>query len=153
MQVRVKGIQYASSSVGLLTGMSGSAKLSNGDMNTDHPVTIYFEMLPGNASGAGIQRSEEDEAIIYTTFGTFGKLLDIDSELEITFDFLTIYGSSHSETINITDLFKTKEAIDHQWLLIDHLIDIPEPTPGNNSSGGFKPSVDEWGDVNTDIQI
>ena len=153
MQVRVKGIQYASSSVGLLTGMSGSAKLSNGDMNTDHPVTIYFEMLPGNASGAGIQRSEEDEAIIYTTFGTFGKLLDIESELEITFDFLTIYGSSHSETINITDLFKTKEAIDHQWLLIDHLIDIPEPTPGNNSSGGFKPSVDEWGDVNTDIQI
>lgn len=154
LQVRVKGIQYASSSVGLLTGMSGSSWVHSGYINPDHPVTVYFEMLPGENSATGLRRSNEDEAIIYTTFGTFGKLPETENELEITFDFLTVYGKAHSETINITDVFADPEAIEHQWLLIDHLIEIPEPPPMEGAEGsGFKPSVGPWGDVESDIII
>lgn len=153
LQVRVKGMQYATSSIGLLTGMSGSARLHTGQMDQDNNVTVYFEMLPGESPATGMTRAGTDEAIIYTTFGTFGKLPDAENELEITFDFLTVYGKAHSETFNITDLFSTPEAIDHQWLLIDHVIEIPEPPKIEGGSGGFKPSVDEWEDVKTDILI
>lgn len=152
MQVRVKGLQYASSSVGLLTGMSGSAFLGSGSMNPGHHVTVYFEMQPEDSPSAGVRRSSDDEAIIYTTFGTFGKLPDKQSELQITFDFLTVYGEPYSETFDITDLFSTPEAVNQQWLLIDHTIEIPEP-PAVSGGGGFKPGVGEWGDVSIDIRI
>lgn len=156
LQVRVKGLQYATSSVGLLNGLSGSVYLRTGDINLEHPATVYFEMLPGESAAAGVSRAGADdgEAIIYTTFGTFGKLPDMENELEITFDFLTVYGQPHSETINITDVFSKQEAIENQWLLLDHVISIPEPPPGTGSEGGgFKPSVDGWSDVNTDINL
>ena len=154
MQVRVKGIQYASSSVGLLTGMSGSFKVKDGDINEEHPVTIYFEMLPGSGSAAGMRRSADEEAIIYTTFGTFGKLPQKENELEITFDFLTVYGQPYSAVVNITDVFAKPEAIENHWLLIDHVIEIPPPPEGGGSDGGgFKPSVDEWENIETDIQL
>jgi len=153
LQVRVKGIKYASSSVGLLTGMAGSAWVKDGRMDEGHNVTVYFEMMPGENPSAGITRSDDDTALIYTTFGTFGKLPDADNELEITFDFLTVYGKPYSETINITDVFNTPEAKEHQWLLLDHVITIPEPPPSSGSSGGFQPSVDEWSDVESDIVI
>ena len=151
LQVRVKGVQYATSSIGLLTGMSGSAVLHSKAMDEDSNVTVYFEMLPGNNPSSGIMRATDDEAIIYTTFGTFGKLPDAENELEITFDFLTVYGKAHSETIDITDVFATPEAKNQQWLLLDHVIVIPEPP--KSSGGGFAPSLDEWGDITTDIII
>lgn len=152
LQVRVKGIQYASSSVGLLTGMSGSAWIHSGEMDEEHDVTVYFEMLPGDSSSAGLKRSNNDEAVIYTTFGTFGKIPDAENELEITFDFLTVYGKSHSETFDISDVFSTPEAKENQWLLLDHVIEIPEPPPGTGADGsGFQPSVGEWEDIESDI--
>ncbi len=156
MQVRVKGLRYATSTVGLLTGLSGSAYLGTGEMNVSHPVTVYFEMLPGESPAAGVKRagSNDDEAIIYTTFGTFGKLPDTENELEITFDFLTVYGKPHSETIDITEAFSKPEATENQWLLLDHVINIPEPPPGTGAEGGgFTPSVDDWSDIESDIII
>ena len=153
LQVKVKGIQYATSSVGLMTGLAGSAWLNGAGMDKEDPVTVYFEMMPGESSATGVMKAGGDDvATIYTTFSTFGKLPDAENELEITFDFLTTYGKPYSETIDITDLFSTPEAMEHQWLLIDHVIEIPPPPPGSSSgSGGFTPSVDDWGDVNTDI--
>lgn len=154
LQVRVKGLQYATSSVGLMTGLAGSAWINGAGMDEDDPVTVYFEMMPGESNAAGVMRTGgNDVATIYTTFSTFGKLPDAENELEITFDFLTTYGKPYSETIDVTELFSTPEAVEHQWLLIDHVIEIPEPPEGETAGGGFTPSVDEWGDVETDIII
>ena len=154
LQVKVKGIRYATSSVGLMTGLAGSAWLNGAGMDKEDPVTVYFEMMPGESSAAGVMRTGgNDVATIYTTFSTFGKLPDEENELEITFDFLTTYGKPYSETIDVTELFSTPEAVEHQWLLIDHVIEIPEPPEDETAGGGFTPSVDEWGDVETDIII
>lgn len=153
MQIRVKGLQYASSSVGLLTGMSGSSWLNEKGMDRNDPVTVYFELNPGETSAAGVSMMSRDgTATIYTTFSTFGKIPDEENKLEITFDFLTIYGEPYSETLDITDVFSTPEAKEHQWLLIDHTIDIPEP-PEQSGTGGFTPEVSEWEDINTDLEI
>ena len=156
LQVRVVGMEYASSSVGLVTGVAGSGWLHSGEMDVEDPVTVYFDMLPGHDSAAGVVKGDEDGVVtVYTTFNTFGKIAEMESELEITFDFLTIYGEPYSETIDITDLFSTRDAIENHWLLIDHTIEIPEPpdVPGGNGGGGFSPSVGDWNDINTEIQI
>lgn len=153
LQVKVKGMQYVSSSVALLTGMSGSVWLSDGSMDKEHEVTVYFEMAAGGENSAsGISsKASSDEVLIYTTFNTFGKLPDAANNLEITFDFLTVYGKPYSATFDITDEFYTPEAIEHHWLLLDQTIEIPEPPEGSDSGGGFTPSVDDWSDVETDI--
>lgn len=155
LQVKVKGMQYVSSSVALLTGMSGSVWLSDGSMDKEHEVTVYFEMAAGGENSAsGISsKTSSDEVLIYTTFNTFGKLPDAANNLEITFDFLTVYGKPYSATFDITDEFHTPEAIEHHWLLLDQTIEIPEPPEGGDSGGGFTPSVDDWSDVESDIVI
>lgn len=147
LQVRVKGMQYASSSVSLLDGMAGSTMLKGCSMNADDKVTIYFEMINSESV-------TEDEAVMYATFNTFGKLPDTTSNLEITFDFLTTYGKHYSEKLDITHKFKEPDAIDHQWIILDHTITIPDPpAPEPGSGGGFMPEVGPWEDIETDIII
>lgn len=160
MQIQVKGIQYASSTVGLLTGLSGSCHLVKKEIDTTDSVTVYFEMNPYAKETTGYQEyhnpgarnNDEGVVTLYTTFNTFGKIPDLQNRLNITFDFITTYGKTFNETIDITDLFTTTEAIDNQWLLIDHTIVIPEPPP-TTGGGGFNPDVDEWEEENKDINI
>lgn len=145
LQVRVKGIEWISSAVGLLTGMAGSAMLHSGDINEENPVTIYFEMQRGPSTDA-------NEGFIYTTFHTFGKLPDQSNELYLTFDVRTTDGRALTVTLDITDKFSEPEAIDHQWILLDEVLNIPEPPEGSDG-GGFVPGVDDWEDIETDIII
>ena len=155
MQIQVKGMEFTTSSVGLLTGMAGSSWVNGTGMIQGDSVTVYFEMQPGENSAAGMKTTgngTSTTSVLYTTFHTFGKLPEAQNELEITFDFLTTYGVPYSEAINITHLFSTPEAINNQWLLIDHTIKIPEPPPGS-VGGGLNPDVGEWNDENVDIRI
>ncbi|MBR7134532.1 MAG: DUF5119 domain-containing protein [Bacteroidaceae bacterium] len=161
LQVQVKGIQYAASTVGLLTGLSGSSLLSNGAIDNNDSITVYFEMSPNETQSVGLEYQaidgdgdsrEEGVVTLYTTFNTFGKIPELKNNLQITFDFITTYGKSYSETFDITEAFATPEAINNRWLLIDHTIVIPEPPPVTGS-GGFRPNVDDWDDINTDIKI
>ena len=145
LQVRVKGAQWISSAVGLLSGMSGSATLYDGNARAEDPVTLYFEMKRGEL--------RDDEAFIYTTFHTFGKLPDQNNELSITFDVRTTDGRALTTTIDITDKFSEPDAIEHQWLLLDQVLNIPEPEDPEGSGDGFFPEVDNWEDIETDIII
>ena len=160
LQVPVKGIEYATSSLGLVSGMAGSAWLGTATINDLDPVAVYLELRPGENKATGIvktkdgQTEEPSEAVMYTTFNTFGKLPDSDSRLTITFDFITTHGGSHTQTIDITDEFNTSQAQNQQWILVDEVIELPKPTVNpNNSGGGFKPSVKDWEDVNAEIII
>ena len=152
LQVRIKGMQYVSSAVSLLSGMSGSAWLWDGIADMQDKSTVYFEMIPGETPSTGLSKAPDDEELIlYTTFSTFGKIPDEKNSLQMTFDFLTIYGQPYSETLDITDVFHKEEAINHQWLLIDHLIEIPEPPP--QTGGGLSPTVGNFDEIYTDIII
>ena len=147
LQIRVKGMEYVSTSVALLNGMAGSVNLYGKDINENDEVTIYFETIKSH-------QSQGDETIIYATFNTFGRLPDKKQNLEITFDFMTTYGSHHTEKIDISGKFEEPDAINNQWLIIDHTIVIPEPpAPESGGNGGFRPEVEPWGDINTDIII
>lgn len=152
LQVRIKGMQYVSSAVSLLSGMSGSAWLQSGQQDIEDKTTVYFEMIPGETPSTGLSKAPyEEEVILYTTFSTFGKIPEEENNLQMTFDFLTIYGKPYSETLDITEVFHTEEAIEHQWLLIDHLIEIPEPPP--QTGGGLSPTVGNFDEIHTEIII
>lgn len=159
LQVQVKGIEYAASTVGLLTGLSGSSKLNGGQIDSNDSITVYFELSPNSTESVGLEyqttngESNKGGVItLYTTFNTFGKIPELKNNLKITFDFITTYGKSYSETFDITKAFSTPEAIKNNWLLIDHTIEIPAPPPVTGG-GGFTPSIDDWNDVNTDIKF
>ena len=150
MRIKVKGSKYISSAVSLLEGMVGATRLSDRQPNDDKSVTVFLEMQATKDHA----RLADDETYIYTTFGMFGRAEDEQNHLEVTFDFVTTYGVPFSAKYNITSVFETPEAIEHQWLIIDQEITIPDPPPGTGSGdGGFKPSVDDWSDIETDIII
>lgn len=152
LQVRIKGMQYVSSAVSLLSGMSGSAWLQSEEADMGDASTVYFEMIPGETPSTGLSKAPADEEVIlYTTFSTFGKIPEKENDLQMTFDFMTVYGKPYTETLNITDIFYTEDAIEHQWLLIDHLIEIPEPP--EQSGGGLSPSVGTFDEIHTEIII
>lgn len=163
LQVPVKGIEYATSSLGLVSGLAGSAWLGTATINEADPVTVYLELRPGESKAAGLVKTkdgstEEDtpsEAVMYTTFNTFGRLPDADNALTITFDFLTTHGGSHTQTIDITEEFNSQDAQEKHWIIVDDVIELPKPKPGTETGGGggFKPTVGQWQDIETDIII
>lgn len=145
LQIRVKGAQWISSAVGLISGMAGSALLNSGEARDEEPVTVYFEMERGGM--------DSNEPFIYTTFHTFGKLPDQTNNLSITFDVRTTDGRALTTTLDITDKFSEPDAVEHQWLLLDQVLNIPEPEEPEGSGDGFTPEVDDWQDIETDIII
>lgn len=146
LQIRVKNAQYLSSTVALLTGLAGSKRLSDESCRSDDPVTVYFGMRQ-----ADVRRDGAETAVIYATFSTFDKLPDRDNSLEISFELATTYGVTYTASLDITDKFSEPDAVEHQWILIDRTIEIPEP--GDPSGGGFSPGVDDWNDIGSDIFI
>ena len=160
IQVKVKGMKYVSSAVAVLGGMAGSVQITSREVNYKDPVSIYFEMTPGGESeSAGVRAVKADEIregdpedmlIMYTTFGTFGKIPQESNPLELSFDFMTVYGKPYSETIEIAPVFETEDAILRQWLLIEKVIEIPEPP---KSANGFDPGLKEWNEEHIDIII
>lgn len=144
LQVKVTGADMMSSAVGLLTGMSGSATLHDGNVREEDSVTIYFELDKGEPVA-------DNEAYIYATFHTFGKLPDADNELSVTFDLKTKDGRYLTTTLDITDKFSEPDAVERQWILLDHVLNIPDMEPSDD--GGFAPGVNDWEDIETDIEI
>ena len=149
MRIKVKGAQHISSAVSLLEGMVGATRLSDRKPYTDKSVTLFLEMQAMKDKA----RLADDETYIYTTFGMFGRAEGEDNALEVTFDFVTTYGVPYSITLDISADFEKPDAVERQWLLLDHEITIPDPPPGSNTGGGFQPSVDDWDDIETDIVI
>ncbi len=144
VQVKIRNIRYVSSTVALLSGMAGSVALADRSVDASDEVTVYFEMRRSDVV------EEDDTAVVYATFGTFGKLPDKLNKLELSFDVLTTYGSKVTADLDITEQFSGPDATEHHWLLIEGTIEIPEPP---ESTGGFTPGVSDWGDIHTDIII
>lgn len=161
MQIRVRGIEYVTSSASVLTGLAGSKGVTSRMMNADDPVAIFFNMLAVEYDDEPQTRTDTSEgqaagegrtAIIYSTFNTFGKLPDEYTHLQITFEFIKPDGSSQVETMDITPMFDTPEVKEQQWIILDHEISITPP-PAIGDEGGFTPDVGDWEDINSDIPI
>ena len=147
LQVKVKGMKFVTSARSLISGMAGSKWLWNPRMNEEDPVTLYFDMNQGD------RNDSDDTDIVYATFSTFGRLPGATNNLQVTFDFVTTYGTNYCETLDISQKFDEEDALKHQWILLDKDVVIEIPEPPKIGGGGFNPGVGEWDDIETDLII
>jgi hypothetical protein len=148
LQLRITGVEWVSTAGAILSGMSGSYRLSSTDgMAANDPVDLFFSMTYGDRQ----KRSGEkgSSAILYTTFTTFGKIPDLKSELTLSFEFTKTDGSIQTETFDITEAFKTPLAIEKQWLILDKEINITRP----EGTSGMEPGVEGWDEVDADLYM
>ena len=147
IQIKVKGLKWVSSAVATLGGMAGSTLLhGHGMIDYAEPVNLFISM-----DYKGERRSSEELTTLYATFNTFGKLPDHQSVYTLNFEFSRADGTSQVESIDITSLFDTEIVRDKQWIILDHEIVITPPEGG--SAGGMTPGVDEWKNVEEDLQM
>ena len=150
LQIRVKGIEWVSSAVSLLSGMAEATVLHEHHRMVDtRPVNLFFDMNYTNWQRTGEGGST---ATLYATFNTFGKLPDKSTVYTMNFEFIKTDGSSQVEKLDITPMFDTPVVKNQQWILLEHEIVITPP-PGSDSPGGMTPGVDEWGEIHTEIEL
>jgi hypothetical protein len=148
MQVNVKGVEYVKSAVALITGMAGSVRVYDGELNTSNPASIYFPLK----NDVSKMRTNDNVAVAYATFNTFGKLQGREGYIYITFEFNTVWGTVQTETIKVTDMFETQQVRENQWIIIDKVIEI-KPPEGEETTGGMSPGVNNWNEVEGGITL
>lgn len=150
IQLKVKGIEYATSAISVLNGMAGSSLLHKHDgmVETDK-TNVLFSMKQATR-----KRNSDDgssSAVLYTTFHTFGKLPEETNMLAVSFEFMKRDGTSQVEEIDITDMFATPMVRDNQWILLEKEIELRPPS--NGSGGGMTPGVNDWDDIEAGIML
>ena len=145
LQVRVKGMQFASSASAVISGLSPSNHIGYNIRTVDPSAAVVFDMQKGQ----DLSLDGDNKDVLCAVFNTFGKIDQVSSDLYVTFNVFDTAGNLRQYTANLDDVFKTEEAILYHWLIVDEsclVSDIPDPgvnppTPGN---GGFQPQVDDW---------
>ncbi len=154
LQVRVKGMQFASTASAVISGLSPSNHIGYNIRTVDPSAAVVFDMQKGQ----DLSLDGDNKDILCAVFNTFGKIDQISSDLFITFNVLDTAGNLRQYSANLDDVFKTEEAILYHWLIIDEsclVIDIPDPgvTPPTPGNGGFQPQVDDWEEETGEIAL
>lgn len=131
----VEGLQWVSSITALITGQTESHFVGL-DRKSDGVATIYFEM-----------GGDKENKAITGYFNTFGKNPDYSSFLSLDLNIVDNAGEEHHYHFDLTDQFFDN---DEYHLIVENPIVIEEPKV---EGGGFVPSVGEWEDVTTDIEL
>lgn len=148
IQIHVEGMQYASSATAVINGLSPSNHFGLNERTLDPTAAVCFEMhksqdpkLPG-----------ENKDVLCAVFNTFGKIPEATSNLHVTFNVVDVAGNLQQKDINLDTVFKSQDAIEHHWLLIDETWTIVDPGQGQQETGGgFRPVVDDWEEINENI--
>ena len=155
LQVRVRGLQFASSATAVISGLSPSNRIGLNQRTVDEPSAVAFELKKARDTELG----GDNQDILFAVFNTFGKIEDVNSELVVTFNVYDTAGNLLQYKANMDQVFKSELAINSTWLIIDDsvlVIDIPEPAPDPDqpgTSGGFQPQVDDWEEETGEIVL
>lgn len=150
IQIHVEGMQYASSATAIINGLSPSNHFGLNERTEDPTAAVCFDMV----KSTDFRFPGENKDVLCAVFNTFGKIPDATSNLHVTFNVIDVAGNLQQRDINLDTVFKSQDAIEHHWLLIDEtwVIQKPDDTP-QNSGGGFKPVVDDWEEEQADIVL
>ena len=146
LQVRVKGLQFASTATAVISGLSPSNHIGTNERTIDPTAAVVFEMQKGQ----DLSLDGDNKDVLCAVFNTFGKIHEVASNLYVTFNVYDTAGNLQQYTANMDSVFNSEEAILYHWLIVDEsclVIDIPDPHGGDNPSqggGGFQPQVDDW---------
>ena len=150
IQIHVEGLQFASSATAVISGLSPSNHIGPNERTTSPSTAVAFDLVKSTDKNI----AGENKDVLCAVFNTFGKLEDTSSDLIVTFNVIDTAGNLLQKEVNLNQVFRTQEAIEHHWLLIDETWVIDDPTPVRPpSSGGFQPLVDDWEEVNGEIAL
>lgn len=152
IQIHVEGMQYASSATAVISGLSPSNLIGLNERTTTPPSAVCFNL--NKSTDPSLPYANKD--ILCATFNTFGKIDQARSELFVTFNVVDTQGNLLRKEVNLDTIFKTEDAIERHWLLIDETWTIPppvEPPKPDTGSGGFQPVVDDWQEETGEINI
>ena len=105
-------------------------------------AAVYFTLVKSDDKGV---------PVVCNTFNTFGRLPNSKNLLYLTFDIHTVDGRAITKEFEISNLFESKECLEHKWLLLEETIVIPPPSTPPTSGGGFSPEVGDWNQEDHDI--
>ena len=131
----VTGVQYVTNTVALMSGLHHSTLLWDG-RKSDDQVTVYFKMGRG-----------QDKHSLFGTFHTFGKHPDYNNGLCVDVGIMNMSDQNEVYHFDVSDQFNEQNT--RHLIVIDEPIEVKPP----DNSGGFKPEVDDWEDIETDIII
>lgn len=133
----VKGVEYIRGAEVFLTGQRRSAFVATGE-HPDKKATIYFPI-----------QVDRRDFMFRTAFNTFGKYPGADNKVYLNILIEDTGGGQYQYRYDVTDQFDNPDN-DEGRIVIDDLIDIPEPSKGG---GGFQPDVSDWSDEIYDIEL
>ena len=141
-KIEIKGVQgaeYISSISAIISGQAASTYLYSGE-DSDESVSVYFTMQTNRARTS-------DEGMIMGSFNTFGKKPGVESELSLDVSITDSGGNTYDLHYDITsDFLDNPERV----IVIEDDISIDPPSSGG---GGFDPSVEDWDNVTSDIEL
>ena len=155
LQVRVKGLQFASSATAVISGLSPSNHIGYNERTIDPTAAVVFEMQKGQ----DLSLDGDNKDVLCAVFNTFGKIRETSSNLYVTFNVYDSAGNLLQYSANMDTIFNSEEAIKYHWLIIDDsylVIDIPDPQGGDHpqtGNGGFQPQVDDWEEETGEISL
>ena len=154
LQVRVKGLQFASTATAVISGLSPSNHIGLNERTVDSPAAVAFEMKKAKDT----ELDGDNQDILCAVVNTFGKIDSISSELFVTFNVFDTAGNLLQYKANLDRVFDSELARNYHWLILDDsvlVIDIPDPGQGQqpSSGGGFQPQVDDWEEENGEIAL
>lgn len=154
LQVRVKGLEFASSATAVISGLSPSNHIGFNERTKDPTTAVAFELKKGQ----DVELDGGNKDVLCAVFNTFGKIEEVSSDLFVTFNVFDTAGNLLQYKANLDGVFESELAKKYNWLIIDDsvlVIDIPDP--GQNqpqtSNGGFQPQVDDWDEETGEIVL
>lgn len=150
IQIHVEGMQYASSATAVINGLSPSNHFGLNERTEDPTAAVCFEMVKSH----DFRVPGENKDVLCAVFNTFGKIPEATSNLHVTFNVVDVAGNLQQKDINLDTTFRTEDAIERHWLIIDETWTIVDPGQNQNTGGGgFQPVVDDWDVENADIVL
>lgn len=138
-QIGIKGGKNVSSVSAVIDGMSSGNQFAQDIRLEESSCGVFFDLV----NDIDEKKPEGSQDVLCGLFSTFGKIEDISSTARIIFTLTTMDGTIYEKSVSLEDVFKTEDAIERHWLLLDDEIVIPDP-PEPSHGGGFDPKVEEW---------
>lgn len=150
IQIHVEGMQYASQATAVISGLSPSNRFGLNERTVDPTAAVAFDLIKSQDD----KYAGANKDVLCAVFNTFGKIEDVSSELIVTFNVIDTEGNLLQYETSLDTIFKTEDAIERHWLLIDDTWVIPNPNPNPNpGGGGFQPRVDDWEEEQGEIVL
>ena len=144
IQIPVIGLQYAASASVVITNLSPSNHIGPNERTTSPATAVPVDLIKSTDP----KLAGDNKDVICGVFNTFGKL---DDNAVAIFTIVDAAGNTHQKEVSLSSIYKTEDAIEHHWLLIDDAWVIDDPTPVRPQNGGFQPMVDDWEEVEGEI--